>query len=424
MSGLRLKNVAMRYVIALVGIVLTSLVGAPYASSQERSVYWIGAGRGDEARFSTIFRYSLDRGTIDTLVQGREIERGQGRLRKFYSLAVDSVRRQIYWTDSGGTNPDGSVNIGAIMRASLDGGAVEAMFRGVVCGLGIPTDIEVDPVRRRLYWSIESDCPANLASVDIDNYDPRQANQMPTNGPHSVRAIEVDQRNQTLFWVNGNVFRTPPGVYRAPLGSTVQDARIVPGDVCDIALDRVSSRLYLVDCNSSTIRRANLDGTMAEVVFVSQAQVSRLAVDHQGRKLYWTESSAGKIRRTNLDGTGVEDILSGLVMPTGLALGFGQGLRVAVDPEAGAPGRTGLLRVYPNPVQESATMTFALTERAHVTIEVYDGLGRRLDVLVAGEHPPGTHQIQWNPTGQANGVYFLRMASGDESATIPLVLQR
>lgn len=310
------------------------------------------------------------------------------------------------------------------MRASLEGDNVEALFRGVVCGLGIATDIEVDPVRRNLYWSIESDCPFSLKSVDLENYDPRQANILPTNGPHSVRAIEVDLSSQTLYWVNNYVFRTPAGIYRAPLNNTVQDERIVPGDICDIALERASSKLYWVACNSSTIRRANVDGTMAEDVFVSQAEVSRLTIDHQGRKLYWTESSAGKIRRANLDGTGVEDLLSGLVVPTGLALDFGQGVRVGVEPEAGLQDRTGLLGLHPNPVQQSATITFAFTERAHVTIEIYDQLGRRLDVLAVGEYPPGTHKVQWNPISQANGVYFIRMASGERSKTLPLILQR
>lgn len=228
-----------------------------------------------------------------------------------------------------------------------------------------------------------------------------------------------------IYWVSIDYFVPPlPGILRAPLNDTVSDEYIITGCIGDIALAHTLSKIYWTSCNSSQIRRANLDGTEVEDMIVSQGEIGKLAIDHKGGKIYWTETSEGTIRRANLDGSEVEDLLSGLVVPTSLALNFGWDVRVGVEPEAVLPDRVELQSIYPNPVHESATIAFALTEPAHVTLEIYDQLGRRVEVLASGTYPPGHFRVQWNPTDQANGVYFCRMASGNRSKTIPLVLQR
>jgi hypothetical protein len=108
----------------------------------------------------------------------------------------------------------------------------------------------------------------------------------------------------------------------------------------------------------------------------------------------------------------------------GIALNFGGYIPVGTEPEAVVPDHIELQGIYANPVRENATIAFALTETAHVTLEIYDPLGRRVEVLAAGTHPPGTFQIQWNPTSEANGVYFCRLVSNNRSETRVLVLQR
>ncbi len=40
-------------------------------------------------------------------------------------------------------------------------------------------------------------------------------------------------------------------------------------------------------------------------------------------KMYWTAHGTHKIQRSNLDGSGVEDLITGLVILRGIALGFG-----------------------------------------------------------------------------------------------------
>lgn len=412
--------------VLLLVLLLVSLAGTRSAHAQERYIYWIGAIDAEGTRGNTIFRYMLDSGVIDTLVQVRELEPDPELPRYFYYVTVDTLRGHIYWTDSGGTNSDGSINIGAIMRASLDGNRVEVYLGGIVCGIGAPQDIELDAVGEMIYWGESSDCPySTLHSVSLESSSPNEWKWLPTNGDYAVSALELDLHHQMLYWANTDFFEIEPlGVYRASLNDTVSDEYIVPGSICDIALAHSLSKIYWTPCESSTIRRANLDGNEAEDILVSQGEVGKLAIDHKGGKIYWSEPSEGTIRRANLDGTGVEDLLSGLVVPTSLALNFGGDARVGLEPEAVLPDRVDLQGIYPNPVRGHATIAFALTDPAHVTLEIYDPLGRRVEVLASGRYPPGTFRVEWNPTSQPDGVYFCRLVSENRSETIPLVVQR
>lgn len=44
---------------------------------------------------------------------------------------------------------------------------------------------------------------------------------------------------------------------------------------------------------------------------------------------------------------------------------------------------------YPNPFRGRTTVQFALPEASHVTLAVYDVLGRQVALLVDGELPAG-----------------------------------
>lgn len=412
--------------ILILSLLLASLAGIHTAHAQERYIYWIGAINAEETRGNTIFRYSQDSGVVDTLIQAMELERDPGLSRYFYSVTVDTLSRRIYWTDSGGTNPDGSVDIGAIMRASLEGDSVEVYLGGIVCSVGAPRDIEVDIASETLYWSTNTDCPYSaLHRARLENASPGEWYAIPTRGDYQVSAIEFDLRNQVLYWTNNDFAQIEPlGVYRAPIHDTLADEYIIPGSVCDIAIAHMLQKIYWVPCGGAKIRRANLDGTDAEDIIVSEGEVGKLAIDQRGGEIYWTDSRDGKIRRANLDGTEVEDLLTGLVVPTSIALNFGGRVHVGVDQETALPGRVELQGVYPNPVAANATIAFALSEPSDVTLEIYDQLGRQVEVVASGMYPPGTFRVQWNPVSLANGVYFCRMASKNRSKVIPLVLHR
>jgi uncharacterized membrane protein len=76
---------------------------------------------------------------------------------------------------------------------------------------------------------------------------------------------------------------------------------------------------------------------------------------------------------------------------------------------AGVPATFELYQNYPNPFNPTTTIHFTVTERQHVSLRVYDVLGREVVRLVEGQVLPGTYQVRWNAVNAASGVYFYRM---------------
>lgn len=64
---------------------------------------------------------------------------------------------------------------------------------------------------------------------------------------------------------------------------------------------------------------------------------------------------------------------------------------------------------YPNPFNPTTTLAYDVPEATALRLEVFDLLGRRVTVLLDDVQPPGWHQIQWDASRMASGVYFARM---------------
>jgi len=89
------------------------------------------------------------------------------------------------------------------------------------------------------------------------------------------------------------------------------------------------------------------------------------------------------------------------------------------ESEAGTdfPSRYSLGQVFPNPVSDQAMITYACprgAEARHMTIRVYDVVGRAVSTLFDGPAEPGYHFLKWDGRSDRNstlpgGVYFCRM---------------
>jgi hypothetical protein len=75
----------------------------------------------------------------------------------------------------------------------------------------------------------------------------------------------------------------------------------------------------------------------------------------------------------------------------------------------GLPGGFALSEVSPNPFAVSARLTLEVAEAQHVTIAVYDALGRRVAVLHDGEVEAGTHALALDGSSLPAGLYVVRI---------------
>jgi hypothetical protein len=86
-----------------------------------------------------------------------------------------------------------------------------------------------------------------------------------------------------------------------------------------------------------------------------------------------------------------------------------------------------LLPNYPNPFNGTTTIPFTLPQAGHVTMTVYDLLGREVSVLADRDFPAGEHTVAWqvpDNSGPAGGVYFCRVRQGNFTAIRRLLLLR
>ena len=64
---------------------------------------------------------------------------------------------------------------------------------------------------------------------------------------------------------------------------------------------------------------------------------------------------------------------------------------------------------YPNPFNPSTTITFALPRAQHVTIKVFDIMGREIAELVNNNVKAGVHKLNFDGGRLASGQYFYKI---------------
>ena len=80
---------------------------------------------------------------------------------------------------------------------------------------------------------------------------------------------------------------------------------------------------------------------------------------------------------------------------------------------AGMPAQFSLSQNYPNPFNPGTTITFGLPKSTDVRLSVFDVLGREVSVLVHERRNAGVHEVKFDGSGLASGVYFCRIQAGD-----------
>jgi hypothetical protein len=93
-----------------------------------------------------------------------------------------------------------------------------------------------------------------------------------------------------------------------------------------------------------------------------------------------------------------------------------------VREEPAAPQGYALENNYPDPFNPSTTIGYRLPLRSHVTLSIYDMLGKVVATLVNGQQDAGTYSINFNAGGLSSGVYFYRLQAGTFTETKKLTV--
>jgi photosystem II stability/assembly factor-like uncharacterized protein len=83
-----------------------------------------------------------------------------------------------------------------------------------------------------------------------------------------------------------------------------------------------------------------------------------------------------------------------------------------------------LLQNYPNPFNPSTSIRYGLPKASQVNLSVYDMLGREVARLADDREEAGVHEVEFDGSNLATGVYFYRLRAGDFAQTRKLQLIR
>ncbi len=88
------------------------------------------------------------------------------------------------------------------------------------------------------------------------------------------------------------------------------------------------------------------------------------------------------------------------------------------------PAEFRLEQNYPNPFNPSTTIQFALPKASHVTLTIYDTVGRHVATVVDDAYPAGAYRVVFDAGGLASGLYVYRITAGAFQATRKMLFLR
>lgn len=81
----------------------------------------------------------------------------------------------------------------------------------------------------------------------------------------------------------------------------------------------------------------------------------------------------------------------------------------------GVPNSFELSQNYPNPFNPSTVISYQLSVASHVTLKIYDVLGREMAILVNQKQNTGCYSVTFDASKFASGVYFCRIIADENN---------
>jgi hypothetical protein len=96
----------------------------------------------------------------------------------------------------------------------------------------------------------------------------------------------------------------------------------------------------------------------------------------------------------------------------------------AVEEPGNLPAAFRLNQNYPNPFNPRTIINYELPITNYVNLDIYNSLGQNVVTLVSGRMESGSHQLVWDASGFASGIYYYRIEAGEFVEVKKMVLLR
>lgn len=218
-----------------------------------------------------------------------------------YSMAMDTLNNKLYLSDYGANK---------IFRANLDGSNVEEFRTNVDSPIAMVFDYQ----ENQMYFNTST----GVQRADLSSSDLSQVEDFVTGQSNDPDGLAIDLVNRKLYWINYD-----GGLWSKNLDGT-GETEIIPG-VEGASVIVVGNRIYYdeyIGSGDIRIKSANLDGTGISTIAVGVSRVVYgLAYDPYGEKIYWGDRSASTMMRANLDGSEAEVFYQGTASVLGIVIG-------------------------------------------------------------------------------------------------------
>lgn len=94
------------------------------------------------------------------------------------------------------------------------------------------------------------------------------------------------------------------------------------------------------------------------------------------------------------------------------------------DKPAALPAEYGLSQNYPNPFNPTTVINYQLPENGHVTLKVYDVLGKEVATIINENKEAGYYEASFDASRLSSGVYFYKLVAGSFVKTNKMLLAR
>ena len=201
-------------------------------------------------------------------------------------LDFDIKTQRIYWSD---------ITLKKIQRVHIDKGLDLSSIEDFVAdNLGIPEDIAIDWVNRKLFWT-----DAGRQTIDTINLDGTNRQALIATGHDKPRSIVVDPHSNYLYWSD---WGSSAQILRARLSDGSGKEAIVKSNLVwpnGIAFDYSDHKIFWADANKDKLEKSNLDGQSRQVLIDRQRLYHPYSVTVFRERVYWTDWQQHTIEHSN-----------------------------------------------------------------------------------------------------------------------------
>ncbi len=82
------------------------------------------------------------------------------------------------------------------------------------------------------------------------------------------------------------------------------------------------------------------------------------------------------------------------------------------------------LKNYPNPFSRSTTISYSLQQNSNIEVRLLDLLGNRVQLIESGNKTSGSHNIDFDASSIASGIYLLQLKTDSNTITRKLIITK